>query len=66
MPIDNSLHAFDLDKQAWFVEIAKGNAPPPRLGVTLVAVGETLYIFGGAGLSCLIEHAVLALEGLVP
>ncbi|GAQ88248.1 kelch repeat superfamily protein [Klebsormidium nitens] len=47
VPIDNSLHVFDLNQQAWYVEIAKGTAPPARLGVTLVAVGKTLFIFGG-------------------
>lgn len=26
---------------------AKGDIPPPRVGVTMAAVGETIYVFGG-------------------
>lgn len=47
VPIDNALHVFDLDAQAWSVELANGTAPPLRIGVTLVAVDKTLYVFGG-------------------
>eukprot|EP00243_Klebsormidium_subtile_P008595 TRINITY_DN410_c0_g2_i1.p1 TRINITY_DN410_c0_g2~~TRINITY_DN410_c0_g2_i1.p1 ORF type:complete len:334 (+),score=28.34 TRINITY_DN410_c0_g2_i1:187-1188(+) len=47
VPIDNTLHVFDLETRMWSTEVARGDAPPPRVGMTMVAVDETLYIFGG-------------------
>eukprot|EP00243_Klebsormidium_subtile_P008596 TRINITY_DN410_c0_g2_i3.p1 TRINITY_DN410_c0_g2~~TRINITY_DN410_c0_g2_i3.p1 ORF type:complete len:263 (+),score=21.13 TRINITY_DN410_c0_g2_i3:187-975(+) len=46
VPIDNTLHVFDLETRMWSTEVARGDAPPPRVGMTMVAVDETLYIFG--------------------
>lgn len=47
VPVDNHVHVFDLQTKAWSVADAAGDVPPPRVGVTMVAVGETVYVFGG-------------------
>ncbi|KAK4429225.1 Nitrile-specifier protein 2 [Sesamum alatum] len=47
VPVDNHLYVFDLDKQKWSVAEAKGDIPPPRVGVTMASVAETIYVFGG-------------------
>lgn len=47
VPIDNKLHVFDLETLTWSVADASGNIPPPRVGVTMAAVGDTIYVFGG-------------------
>lgn len=47
VPIDSTLYAFNLDTRAWAVVPATGDVPSPRIGVTMVAVGPTLYVFGG-------------------
>ncbi|KAJ1395815.1 Kelch-type beta propeller [Sesbania bispinosa] len=47
VPVDNKVHVFDLDTLTWSVAEASGNIPPPRVGVTMAAVGETIYVFGG-------------------
>lgn len=47
VPVDNKLHVFDLETLTWSVSDASGNIPPPRVGVTMAAVGETIYVFGG-------------------
>ncbi|XP_057460718.1 nitrile-specifier protein 5-like [Actinidia eriantha] len=46
-PVDNNLHVFDLNDLTWSVPEVTGDVPPPRVGVTLAAVGETIYVFGG-------------------
>ncbi|XP_010252770.1 PREDICTED: nitrile-specifier protein 5 [Nelumbo nucifera] len=46
-PVDNKLHVFDLHDLSWSVVDATGDSPPPRVGVTMVAVGGTIYVFGG-------------------
>ncbi|XP_010942274.1 thiohydroximate-O-sulfate sulfur/sulfate-lyase (nitrile-forming) NSP5 isoform X3 [Elaeis guineensis] len=55
IPVDNKLHVFDLEDQTWSVAAAVGDIPPPRVGVTMAAIGTTIYIFGGRDL----EHKEL-------
>lgn len=47
VPVDNHLYIFDLDDQSWSVSDATGDIPPPRVGVTMVAVNDIIYVFGG-------------------
>lgn len=47
VPIDNNLHVFDLQTLTWSVADVTGDIPPPRVGVTMAAVGKTIYVFGG-------------------
>lgn len=45
--MDNFIHVFDLKDSMWSIIDASGDAPPPRVGVTMAAVGSTIYVFGG-------------------
>lgn len=45
--MDNDLNIFDLETQTWSVAEVTGEIPPPRVGVTMAAVGLTIYVFGG-------------------
>ncbi|KAI4305626.1 hypothetical protein L6164_028982 [Bauhinia variegata] len=47
LPVDNKLHVFDLDTLEWSVAFVSGDIPPPRVGVTMAAVKDTIYVFGG-------------------
>ncbi|XP_050206094.1 nitrile-specifier protein 5 [Mercurialis annua] len=47
VPVDNKLHIFDLQTQSWSVPEVTGDVPPPRVGVTMAAVGGIIYVFGG-------------------
>ncbi|KAM7271945.1 hypothetical protein ACFE04_031159 [Oxalis oulophora] len=47
VPVDNNLHVFDLETLTWSVADVTGDIPPPRVGVTIAAVGRTIYVFGG-------------------
>ncbi|XP_052178105.1 LOW QUALITY PROTEIN: nitrile-specifier protein 5 [Diospyros lotus] len=47
VPVDNNLYVFDLTDLTWSVAEASGDVPPPRVGVTMTAVGDTIYVFGG-------------------
>ncbi|PON46027.1 BTB-kelch protein [Parasponia andersonii] len=47
VPVDNDIHVFDLQDTTWSVADATGDVPPPRVGVTMAAVGPTIYVFGG-------------------
>ncbi|KAJ4964475.1 hypothetical protein NE237_024414 [Protea cynaroides] len=47
VPVDNKVHVFDLQNLTWSVVDATGDIPPPRVGVTMSAVGNTIYVFGG-------------------
>ncbi|XP_012081532.2 nitrile-specifier protein 5-like [Jatropha curcas] len=47
VPVDNDLHVFDLDNQTWSTLQVTGDIPPPRVGVTMAAVGKTINVFGG-------------------
>ena len=47
MPVDNTVYAFHLKTQTWSPLAATGDVPPPRVGVTMAAVGGTVYMFGG-------------------
>lgn len=47
VPVDNKVHVFDLETLTWSVANATGDVPPPRVGVTMAAVGKTIYVFGG-------------------
>uniref|UniRef100_A0A2P2L768 Nitrile-specifier protein 5-like n=2 Tax=Rhizophora mucronata TaxID=61149 RepID=A0A2P2L768_RHIMU len=46
-PVDNKLHEFDVETSTWSVADVTGDIPPPRVGVTMAAVGHTIYVFGG-------------------
>ncbi|KAK9152392.1 hypothetical protein Syun_010701 [Stephania yunnanensis] len=47
VPVDNDLHVFDFRTSTWTVAEAAGDVPPPRVGVTMAAVGPSVYVFGG-------------------
>ncbi|OAY32996.1 nitrile-specifier protein 5 [Manihot esculenta] len=47
VPVDNNLYVFDLQTQTWSIPVVTGDIPPPRVGVTMAAVGKTIYVFGG-------------------
>lgn len=47
VPVDNQLYVFDLVDQSWSVTEATGDAPPPRVGVTMATVNGIIYVFGG-------------------
>lgn len=47
VPIDNLIHVFDLKTRIWSVAETKGEAPLPRVGITMAAVGKVIYIFAG-------------------
>lgn len=47
VPVDNNVHVFNLETLTWSVADVTGDVPPPRVGVTMNAVGETIYVFGG-------------------
>lgn len=38
---------FNLEDLTWSVANVTGDIPPPRVGVTISAVGSTIYVFGG-------------------
>lgn len=38
---------FWIDKKKWEKVAVRGDPPAPRTGSSLVAVGESLYLFGG-------------------
>ncbi|XP_010465665.1 PREDICTED: nitrile-specifier protein 1-like isoform X1 [Camelina sativa] len=47
-PIDKHLYVFDLKTHTWSISPATGDVPHLScLGVRMVAVGSTLYVFGG-------------------
>jgi N-acetylneuraminic acid mutarotase len=41
------MYAFDLKTQTWSALDATGDVPPPRVSVTMVAVGGAVLVFGG-------------------
>jgi dynein heavy chain, axonemal len=43
----NDLYCFDLDTQQWEKLEYANNAPEPRGGHTMFAIGRTIYIYGG-------------------
>jgi N-acetylneuraminic acid mutarotase len=47
VPVDNTMYAFDLKTQTWSALDATGDVPPPRVSVTMVAVGGAVLVFGG-------------------
>ncbi|KAG2272479.1 hypothetical protein Bca52824_067034 [Brassica carinata] len=47
VPVDNHLYVFDLHTLTWSIQEASGDAPPPRVGVAMAAVGPIIYFFGG-------------------
>lgn len=47
VPVDNKLYVFDLNNLTWSVADVTGDVPPPRVGVTMATVSETIYVFGG-------------------
>lgn len=55
VPLDNFLHVFDLEKRKWSIADSKGDAPLPRVGVTMAAIGRVIYVFAGRDK----EHAEL-------
>ncbi|KAG7577474.1 Kelch repeat type 1 [Arabidopsis thaliana x Arabidopsis arenosa] len=47
-PIDKHLYVFDLETRTWSISPATGDVPHLScLGVRMVSVGSTLYVFGG-------------------
>ncbi|XP_078437188.1 galactose oxidase/kelch repeat superfamily protein [Wolffia australiana] len=46
-PVDNKIHVFDLETLTWSVPDVAGDVPLPRVGVTMAAIGATIYVFGG-------------------
>ncbi|CAH2053548.1 unnamed protein product [Thlaspi arvense] len=47
-PIDKDLYVFDLKTRTWSISPATGDVPHLScLGVRMVSVGKTLYVFGG-------------------
>ncbi|XP_020570991.1 nitrile-specifier protein 5 isoform X2 [Phalaenopsis equestris] len=47
VPVDNKLHVFDLGQHVWSSPEVSGDIPLPRVGVTMTAVGNIIYVFGG-------------------
>ncbi|KAL1220446.1 Thiohydroximate-O-sulfate sulfur/sulfate-lyase (nitrile-forming) NSP2 [Cardamine amara subsp. amara] len=48
VPIDKDLHVFDFNTHTWLIAPATGDIPTLScLGVSMVAVGSKLYVFGG-------------------
>ncbi|CAN8315732.1 unnamed protein product [Cochlearia groenlandica] len=48
VPIDKDLYVFDFNTQTWSIAPATGDIPTLScLGVSMVAVGSKLYVFGG-------------------
>ncbi|KAL0899769.1 hypothetical protein Bca101_083730 [Brassica carinata] len=48
VPIDKDLHVFDLETRTWSISPVTGDVPHLScLGVRMVSVGSTLYVFGG-------------------
>lgn len=47
VPVDNKVYVFDLNEQSWSVAEATGDIPPPRVGVTMASIDDTIYVFGG-------------------
>lgn len=47
VPVDKHLYIFDLETRSWSVADVTGDIPPPRVGVTMTSVGDTIYVFGG-------------------
>lgn len=47
MPVDNKIHVFDLKELTWSAITGTGDVPPPRVGVTMATIGNTIYVFGG-------------------
>ncbi|ESQ48291.1 hypothetical protein EUTSA_v10020667mg [Eutrema salsugineum] len=47
-PIDKELYVFDLETRTWSISPATGDVPHLScLGVCMVSIGSTLYVFGG-------------------
>jgi len=44
----NDLHVFDTENLTWSEVVAKGTAPSPRSGHSSVAMGNKVYVYGGA------------------
>ncbi|KAL8150938.1 hypothetical protein V2J09_020746 [Rumex salicifolius] len=55
VPVDNKLYVFNLEDQTWSVTDGTGDVPPPRVGVTMEAVKDVIYVFGGRD----VEHKEL-------
>ncbi|KAL1560949.1 nitrile-specifier protein 5 isoform X2 [Salvia divinorum] len=47
VPVDNHLYVFDLTTRTWKVADARGDIPPPRVGVMMASIAEIIYVFGG-------------------
>ncbi|CAD5323259.1 unnamed protein product [Arabidopsis thaliana] len=47
-PIDKHLYVFDIESRTWSISPATGDIPTLScLGVCMVSIGSTLYVFGG-------------------
>lgn len=46
-PIDNETYIYNMKEGVWSVLQTTGAAPCPRVGATVCAIGETVYVFGG-------------------
>ncbi|EPS72494.1 hypothetical protein M569_02263, partial [Genlisea aurea] len=47
VPVDNRLYIFDINEETWSIADAKGDIPPPRVGVSMAAIGDAVFVFGG-------------------
>eukprot|EP00270_Netrium_digitus_P018002 TRINITY_DN6769_c0_g1_i1.p1 TRINITY_DN6769_c0_g1~~TRINITY_DN6769_c0_g1_i1.p1 ORF type:complete len:343 (-),score=86.76 TRINITY_DN6769_c0_g1_i1:234-1262(-) len=47
VPIDNNMHVLDIEARTWSVAPSHGQAPAPRVGVTMAVLGKKIFVFGG-------------------
>lgn len=55
-PVENIVHVVDISTGEYQTIEAKGDAPPPRVGHTGVAIGEDIYVFGGVSTTSLSHY----------
>jgi N-acetylneuraminic acid mutarotase len=48
-PIESQIHCFNLQTNTWEDLNIGGDIPAPRLAHTAVAIGDSIYVFGGRG-----------------
>ncbi|KAI3990435.1 hypothetical protein MKX01_021370 [Papaver californicum] len=45
VPVDDHVHVFNIPSLTWSKADATGDIPPPRVGVTMAAVGGAIYFY---------------------